>query len=139
MAVILDANVYVSAALSSNGPSAALLRAARSGLLDVVASPLLWSEVDGVLRRPKFRRFLLLAEVDELIDELGRICRVEPDPELGPAVVRDRKDDYLVYLSRDAGAECIVSGDADLTDADLDPPAISPRQAIDRFGIAEML
>lgn len=32
----------------------------------------------------------------------------------------------------------IVSGDADLTDADLDPPAISPRQAIDRFGIAEM-
>ena len=126
----------MSAALSSKGPPAALVRAARDGALEVVVSPLLLNEVRDVLRRPRFRRFLSVNEVDALITELGRICRVELDPETGPAVLRDRKDDYLVYLSRQVAVEYIVSGDADLTDANLDPPALTPRQAIERFGLS---
>ncbi len=135
MAVILDVNVFVSAALSSNGPPAALVRALRDGDLEVVVSPKLLAEVDEVLRRPKFRRFITLDEVDELVHEIALLCRVEPDPEPGDAVLRDKDDDYLVFLARAISAECIVSGDADLTDAQLEPPALSPRQAIERFGI----
>ena len=135
MAVILDVNVYVSAALSSKGPSAVLVRALRDGDLEVVVSSTLLAELDEVLRRAKFRHFITLEEVDELIHEIARLCRVEPDPEPGAAVLRDKDDDYLVFLARAVGAECIVSGDADLTDASFEPPALTPRQAVERFGL----
>lgn len=137
MAVILDVNVFVSAALSSNGPSAALVRALRDRSLEVVASPQLLAELDEVLRRSKFQRFMTLDEVDELVHEIALLCRVEPDPEPGGAVLRDRDDDYLVFLARATAVDCIVSGDADLTESQLDPPALTPRQAIERFGIGE--
>lgn len=135
MAVILDVNVFVSAALSKNGPSAARVRALRAGRLEVVASPVLLAELDEVWRRPKFRRFITLDEVDELLHEMAVLCRVEPDPDPGDAVLRDRDDDYLVFLAQANEVECIVSGDADLTDADVDPPAITPRQAVERFDL----
>ena len=135
MAVILDVNVYVSAALSSKGPSAVLVRALRDGDLEVVVSSTLLAELDEVLRRAKFRHFITLEEVDELIHEIARLCRVEPDPEPGAAVLRDKDDDYLVFLARAVGAECIVTGDADLTDASFEPPALTPRQAVERFGL----
>ena len=94
---------------------------------------MLFAEVRDVLQRERFRRFLSVAEVDELLEELGRICRLEDDPQPGPSVLRDPNDDYLVFLARHVDAECIISGDADLIDADIDPPAITPRQAVERF------
>lgn len=74
---------------------------------------------------------MTLAEVDELIEELQHICRLEPDPQPGPRLLRDPNDDYIVHLAQHTGATHIISGDADLTDETLEPPAISPRQAID--------
>ena len=135
MAVVLDVNVFVSAALSKAGAPHTLVQAMRDGQLEVIVSPLLLAELDEVLRRPMFRRFFTLEEVDQLLEEIARICEVVPDPEPGAAVLRDADDDYLVYLARHVGAEFIVSGDADLTDADIDPPAITPRAALDTFEI----
>jgi putative PIN family toxin of toxin-antitoxin system len=90
--VVIDANVFISAALSAHGPSAILVRAARDGILDVVVSPRLLGEVHDVLGRPHFRRFLTLTEVDELLEEIGRVCRIEPDPDEGPPLLRDPDD-----------------------------------------------
>lgn len=100
MAVVLDANIYVSAIISNRGPSAALLKAATDGQLDVVVSPHLLEEVRDVLHRPRFRRYLSTDETDEYLDELGRICRLEYDAEDQPPILRDRSDDYLVHLAR---------------------------------------
>ncbi len=135
MSVVLDTNVLISAVLSAKGAPATLVRAARDGNLDVVASPHLLAELQHVLQRDQFRRFLSLAEVDELIEDLGRILRIEVDPEPDVPVLRDPKDDYLLFLARAVGADYIVSGDADLTDEVLQPPAITPRQAVERFGL----
>ena len=137
MLVVLDTNVFISAALSAHGPSATLVRAARDSIVEVVVSPKLLVELRDVLRRDRFRRFLSLAEVDELVAEIGRFCRVEPDPAGGQPILRDPDDDYLVYLARETGADAIVSGDADLTSEALDPPALTPRQALERFGLTE--
>ena len=135
MKVVLDTNVLISAVLSAQGTPAKLVRAARDGQLDVVASPLLLAELRNVLQRDRFRRFLSRDEVDELIEELGRIFRIEQDPEPGVPVLRDPKDDYVLFLARDVAADYIISGDADLTDETLEPPAITPRQAVDLFGL----
>jgi uncharacterized protein len=60
-----------------------------------------------------------------------------PNPVAPPAVVRDPRDDYLVALARSAGADAVVTGDRDLLDqAGLEPPAITPRQVCERFGLA---
>ena len=136
MPVVLDANVFISAALSGRGPSATLVRAARDGTLDVAVSIRLLAEIRDVLRRPRFRQFLTLAEVDELIEEIGLICEVKEDPEPGPPLLRDPDDDYLVYFARAVDADYIVSGDADLTDAGLEPPALTPRQAVENLGLS---
>jgi len=59
------------------------------------------------------------------------------DPVSPPRVLRDPDDDYLVALARDAGAVAIVTGDRDLLDhVGLEPPAIAPRQACERSGLA---
>ena len=86
-------------------------------------------ELRNVLRRDRFRRFLSLTEVDEPVEELGRLFRIEQDPERGVPELRDPKDDYALFLARAVGADYIVSGDADVTDATLEPPAITKHPA----------
>jgi predicted nucleic acid-binding protein len=55
------------------------------------------------------------------------------DPSSQPGLTPDPGDDYLVALARKAAAECIVSGDAHLTQrADAEPPALTPREFLDR-------
>jgi uncharacterized protein len=60
-----------------------------------------------------------------------------PDPIDPPPVVRDPRDDYLLALALAGRADAIVTGDKDLLDhAGLEPPAITPRTACERFGLA---
>ena len=111
------------------------MRAAEEGRIEVVASPLLLGEFRGVLRRDRFRRFLSLGEADELTRHLGTIFRIEEDPAPGSRVLRDPKDDYILRLAQHISADYIVSGDADLTDETLVPPAITPREAVELSGL----
>ncbi len=53
------------------------------------------------------------------------------DPDGVPRRVRDPNDDYLVALAKAVGA-AIVTGDADLLQADLAPAAITPRTLAER-------
>ncbi len=50
---------------------------------------------------------------------------------------RDPNDDYLVALARRSGAEALISGDDDLLSlTDLDPPVLSPAQAVAQLDTA---
>jgi len=132
--VVVDVNVFVSAALSGAGPSAQLVAAMRDDRLSVVAGPGLLSELGGVLRRDRFRRYLSLREVDEYLAELDALCRMVDDPDPVPKVLRDPTDDYLVALASESGVEAIVSGDLDLREASgLTVEVITPRQALLRL------
>jgi predicted nucleic acid-binding protein len=54
------------------------------------------------------------------------------DPLDIPSVTRDPKDDYLVALAREAGADSLVSGDPDLTSlADPVLRVMTPRELLD--------
>lgn len=135
MEVVLDVNVFVSAALSGAGPSAQLVAAVRDGRLVAVVSPKLLIELAGVLRRDRFRRYLSLDEVEEYVREVERLCRIAADPEVVPAVLRDPDDDYLVALGHASSAASLVSGDLDLRDAvGIGIEVLTPRQLLDRLG-----
>lgn len=98
-----------------------------------VASQHLLDELATVLARPKFRRWIALADAVASVEALGREADLRPEPGAVPQRVRDPDDDYLVALG-DAAEAVIVTGDADLLEADLTPPAITPRELLDRLG-----
>jgi putative PIN family toxin of toxin-antitoxin system len=107
--VLLDTNVLISGILFRGAPRTLLERAIR-GELDLVTSPALLDELEGVL----VRRF-------EFPPELGRAVRTEVEslaevvvPEEVPAVSRDPDDDQVLAAAIRGTVEAIVTGDRDL-------------------------
>lgn len=136
--VVVDANVLASAAAGHpHSPSRRLLNALAAGRIEAVLCDRILQEVDRALERPYFAARVTLTE-RRLLDAVVRaVVEMLPDPDAPPATVRDPRDDYLVALTIEGQAEAIVTGDRDLLDHDgLEPPAITPRTACERFGLA---
>jgi putative PIN family toxin of toxin-antitoxin system len=103
-----------------------LLREVRAGTLEVIVSPLLLEELEGVLGRQKFRRYVDPDAVREYLDLLCRQAPTVPDP-AGPAPLRsaDPDDDYLIALAQSQNA-VLVSGDKHLLDIGGGAPILAP-------------
>ena len=130
--VVIDPNVWISALLSPSGAPAHVLRAVLAGEVIAVASPRLIEELTSVLARPKFRRWVSLSDVEEFASAVAAKAELHADVPRPPRASRDPDDDYLVALCESTGAQ-LVTGDADLLNADLDPPALSPRAQLDQL------
>ena len=126
----IDPGVYISALLSRRGPPFRLIELWNAGAYEVAVSPAVFAELRVVLSRDRFRS-VGSDDIDNLfaaLEEHGLSFDDIPDP---PAVTVDPKDDYLVALTRSAGATALVSGDAHLVDL----PAhvcrvLTPRSAV---------
>jgi putative PIN family toxin of toxin-antitoxin system len=129
--VVLDPGVLVSALITPTGGPAKLLEEARAGSLQLVVSPLLLAELEEVLGREKFRRYVDLDTVRDYVDLLRREGILAADPG-GSAPLRcaDPDDDYLIALAHDRGA-VLVSGDGHLLElAGRGAPILSPADAL---------
>lgn len=133
--VVVDAGVFISALIGSRGSAPDLvMRAFVGDRIEVIASPLLIAELERVLRRPKFSKYVDERTAREFVERVRRHATIVDDPAEQPVATRDRKDDYLVALARKQGVEAIVSGDRDLIDAGLSEPAVwTPRQLADHL------
>ena len=110
--VVLDTNTLVSAALlPASKPGAAL----RLALLhhQVVMSPVTAAELDRVLARPKFQRYITPAERQDLMLALARAVTIVQAPEQ-LQVCRDPRDDKFLDLALASRAVVLVTGDKDL-------------------------
>jgi len=94
--------------------------------LDLIVSPLLLTELEEVLRREKFRRYVGLESVDEYIGLLRREATLARDPD-APASLRsaDPDDDYLIALAQSQNA-ILVSGDKHLLELPGGAPILAP-------------
>jgi putative PIN family toxin of toxin-antitoxin system len=112
---VLDTNVLISGLLWKGAPHS-LLERVRDGVLTIVISPTLLSELSEVLQRPKFVEIFERASVD-VLDVLANVRRVaeiiEPPPLAAPAS-RDIDDDAVLALAIAGQVDLIVSGDSDL-------------------------
>jgi putative PIN family toxin of toxin-antitoxin system len=80
-----------------------------------------------VLRREKFRSYVTVEEAERYVAGLASRAETRPDPQAVSPIARDPKDDYLIGLAREAAADAIVSGDADLLVLErIEPPILSP-------------
>jgi putative PIN family toxin of toxin-antitoxin system len=134
--VVLDANVLVSAAISTAGPPREIVGAWIDARFELVASPALLAELRDVLARPKFRRWISAGVAREFVDGLAEDALIVDDPPAVEGLSPDPDDDYLFALARAANADYLVSGDRHLLDlADPDPPVLTPRQLLDLLGV----
>ncbi len=130
--MVIDPNVWVSAVINPFGVPARLVEAVTTGKLVAVVSQHLLDELTAVLIRPKFRSWVSVADAVAFVQTLGGYADLYPDPDTPAPRVRDPNDDYLVALAETAVA-VIVTGDADLLDADLETPAITARDLLERI------
>jgi putative PIN family toxin of toxin-antitoxin system len=132
--VVLDVNVLVSSLIRRSGVPASVVDAWRGGYFEVVVSARLLAELRDVLGRAHLARYMASAEAEKLFVALERNATLVEDPPLAERVVPgDPDDDYLVALARTGRAHVIVSGDTDLLEADIEPPALSPRAFLARL------
>jgi uncharacterized protein len=110
--LVFDTGVLVSALLFARSvPGTALKLAEERGRILISADTIL--ELQAVLRRPKFDRYVSLDKREQfvaLIIELAELIVVER------TIVRcrDPKDDKFLSLGISGNADYIISGDADL-------------------------
>jgi uncharacterized protein len=109
---VFDTNVLISALLfDQSKPAQAFFSALRDGEVLVSADTI--SEINDVLGRKKFRRYVNEAEREHFLRSLLQEVRLVEIRERIRAC-RDPKDDKFLELAVNGGADCIVSGDNDL-------------------------
>jgi uncharacterized protein len=113
--VVLDTNCIVSALLFAHGRLAWMREAWQSGRCVPLASRATVAELIRVLAYPKFK--LNPAEQEALLaDYLPFAETFHTTDEPAPAGLRDSSDAMFIALARQASADALVSGDADLLD-----------------------
>ncbi len=109
---VLDTNVIVSAVLLSRSlPRQAFDLAFSRGT--VLVSESMLDELDNVLRRPRFERYV---SEDQRLQFLTNFIRDATVAEVTEVITdcRDPKDNKFLELAVSGSATCIISGDADL-------------------------
>ena len=114
---VLDTNVLISAALSSQGaPHALAQHILRNGNLVFSSAP--FEELRSRIYSPKFDVYLSLEMREALLHDFQSIARwVEPD--IVPPYSRDSSDDVFIATALKAGLRFLVSGDKDLLEASM--------------------
>jgi putative PIN family toxin of toxin-antitoxin system len=117
--LVVDTNVLISAALSTQGAPAQLMRQVLSQHT-LVFSPETFDELQTRLYRPKFDRYITLEQRQRLLHDFNACAHwVNLTPY--PVYCRDPDDDKFIATALQAQADWLVSGDRDLLDAQ--PPA----------------
>lgn len=114
--IVLDPGVLVSALITPGGAPGRLLGQIQQGGFALIASPGLLDELEEVLQREEFRRYVDLDAVRDYLEVIQRLAEVVADPEDEPPLrCEDPDDDYLIALAHGRNAT-LVSGDKHLLD-----------------------
>ena len=139
--LVLDPNALASGIIDpySDKPPRLLFDALENLAFEAVVCPKLLGELRKALRKPYFRDQLSAEEARKAVKRIDVVAISFDDPADVEQTLRDPKDDYLLALGRQAGAEAIVTGDKDLLDhqGQLEPHAISLREACELLGLID--
>lgn len=127
---VFDTNVLISAFLfSQSKPRQALEQATVIGVIVLSSSVL--SELEEVLYRPKFDRYLTKERRQEFLEDLTENAQfIDVTEQINEC--RDPKDNKYLELALSSQAECIVTGDDDLL-------VLNPWRGIEILTVQEFL
>jgi putative PIN family toxin of toxin-antitoxin system len=132
MRIVIDTNVLVSGIAYPYGFSGKIVSMWRSGSLKVTLSSYLLDEFKRGLPRLS-RNTLSATEIDRLVDTFLFIADVI-EPDKVPHTVRDSKDDPVLALLVESGAEALITGDKDLLALAERYPVLTPAEFWERYG-----
>ncbi len=132
---VLDANVFVSAAIRPEGPPGRILeRFVREAAFELVLSPAIVEEVLRALAYPKVRKhFRAGVDPERWFQSLAVLADLVPgDTELH-GVSDDPDDDKYIGAAVEGRAAVVVTGDPDLLDVEEHAGirVVTPRQFLD--------
>lgn len=141
MRVVMDTNVFVSAAINPHGAPAQVLDAWRDHQYELVISPSILEEVLEVIKRPSIRSRHGWSdkEIEVFFRGLQLFAVVTPDEMTIAEVEDDPDDDKFLACAVEGAADYIISGDPHLLDIESykEIPIINPRQFLDTFSPQE--
>ena len=113
---VLDAQVWLSAAISVDGSARAIVAAARGGRFRIVTSPYVQAEVREILRRPSVRALMAPAfDPGEWLESVELVAADVVDRSDGPAIVAaDPDDDPYLWTAYVGAATHVVTWDAEV-------------------------
>ena len=105
---ILDSNIWISYVITKRLDT--LVTLIHHHQLTVLTSQNLIAEIQGVLSRPKFKKYLKHSDIKELIAIHLKLCRLVGTDETTNQLT-DPKDNFLLNLYNKGKATVVVSGD----------------------------
>ncbi len=109
--IIIDTNLWISFLLTKDYSK--LDKLFSNNDLVLLFSAELLEEFVEVARRPKFKKYFAVADINSLLSEIHLKAEfLEVTSEIN--LCRDPKDDFLLSLSQDGNATHLITGDNDL-------------------------
>lgn len=132
-AVVIDANIILSPAISKKGlPSHLIELFVHKGLFEVVVSPAIIAEWSECVSRKSIQKAARAtrAQLQAFIASIVVRSTLVDDSMTAQGICRDPKDDMYISAALDSDASFIVSGDNDLLDllAVEQVSVVTPRQ-----------
>ena len=129
--VVIDPGVLIAALISAQGAPRTLLQDWIEGAFELLISPKLIAELEGVLERDKFRRYVTVRDARAYVAILRRFgdladCRV--------LTADCGISHYLIALATAEATDSLISGDPHLTGLKNPAvPVLTPRAFLDRL------
>jgi putative PIN family toxin of toxin-antitoxin system len=115
MRVVLDTNVFVSAAIQSGASHRIVQRLIRENSDELIICDEILSEIrDVLLSRPRLRKWISLDDAKRYVEMLQLRFNFVLNPALIITLSRDSDDDYILALAQRERADYVISGDKDL-------------------------
>lgn len=115
MRVVLDTNVFVSAAIQNGASHQIVDHLIRDNSDELVICYEILSELRDVLvSRPRLRKWISLDDAELYVEMIQLRFNFVPNPTDIIPISRDSDDDYILALAQRERADYVVSGDKDL-------------------------
>jgi uncharacterized protein len=138
--VVVDTNVWISAALSTTGaPAQVLRRVLQQGV--PVFSAATFAELEVRLWKPKFDRYISMDARRHVLRDANAAAHwvVIPEQIAVVAYSRDVEDDKFIHIALAASAAWLVTGDKDLLVLQkvLSVEVLTPSAALERMSLID--
>jgi putative PIN family toxin of toxin-antitoxin system len=115
MRVVLDTNIFVSAAIQSGASHRIVQHLIRENSDELIICDEILSEIrDVLISRPRLRKWISLTDAEQYVEMLQLRFNFVPNPTDVIAISRDSDDDYILALAQRETADYVISGDKDL-------------------------
>ena len=115
MRVCFDSSVLVDSALEPQGPSGRALLEVEWGRLQLITSPSILGEYEGILTGKYHKARVLVTQLRQGLEHFNTTTIVNPS-DLPPVVADDPMDDHVIAAAVAGNADMIVSTDHHLRD-----------------------